>query len=383
MENTPQYGNQPSTTQTKGFGEIVVSGTNEKAAIATAEAAKAEIQAAYIMAMKNRRDDLQVRDSLMKVCKNPYFAESAIYRKPVGKKQGASGKWVQNFIEGLSIRFAEEYMRLAGNMRANAKTIYEDNEVIISVIGVLDLETNMGYSKEIKICKTVERKSAHSRTVVSERLNSHGERVFIVEATDDELRNKLGSETSKFIRDAALRLCPAHIKQEAEEIIRATIAGKIQDNPESAKRKLVDAFSAIGISPAELKKYIGNIDTLSTSQIQQLRADYTALKDGHTTWSELIELEKDRDNEKPKPQRGSISKLKAGDISSHVDVKEPLATKIQFENIRDKITLAKDEEDISAVMDEVLDCIKNKTITLDQQKKIDELIAEKTKKINA
>lgn len=378
MEEQKKYGQQTQsgalvgTKRTEGFGERSIAGTNEKATTAVAEAAKTEIQAAYIMALQNKRDDFQVRDSIMRVCQNPYFAESALYRKPIGKTH----------IEGLSIRFAEEYMRLAGNMRASSKTIYDDEEVVITFVGVIDLETNMGYSREIKIEKKVERKNAYGRTVIAERINSSGQRIFIVEATEDEIRNKLGAETSKFIRDASLRLCPAHIKQEAEETIKATISGKIKEDPEAAKRRLVDAFSKLGVNPAELQKYVGDLNTLTPTQIENLRCDYTALKDGQTTWKELIGKEASDDEpkeKKPEPMKGNINNLKKGDSKTHTDVAEPVEATDIYHGFCLDITAANNQDELEETLRNIIEA-KN-TITQQQRDDLMAKIGEKEKEL--
>ncbi len=69
----------------------------DPAAAAAAEAAKARIQSAYIMALQKPRNADDARDRILKACKRPAFAERVEFSKPVGGKQ----------IKGPSIRFAE------------------------------------------------------------------------------------------------------------------------------------------------------------------------------------------------------------------------------------------------------------------------------------
>ncbi len=99
-------------TRREGFGEVESKLGGETAATSVAAAAKASIEAAYIMAMRRPRDIDQVRVRLLKACLRPGFAEAARYRRPVGREQNPdTGEWGQKIAEGLSIRFAEEAFR--------------------------------------------------------------------------------------------------------------------------------------------------------------------------------------------------------------------------------------------------------------------------------
>src|SRR5690606_29143084 len=77
---------------------------HETAATSIAAAAKAAIEARYILALKRPRDWDTVRTRLLKECDRPGFADAAIYRKPVGKKKDPeTGRYEQSFVEGLSV----------------------------------------------------------------------------------------------------------------------------------------------------------------------------------------------------------------------------------------------------------------------------------------
>lgn len=284
------------------------------------------------MARKFPRNEDEARIKILNVCKNLIFAETAKYKKPVGKKQNQNGEWVENFVEGLSIRFAEESMARWGNSRSVTKQLFDDENQRIVLVGVIDLETNAAHSKEIHINKTIERKSAKGREgdIISERLNSRGDRVFILRATEDEIRNKLGSEVSKAMRDCFLRLLPAYIKQEAIENIDETIKGGINKDPDASRRKLTDAFAALGVLPSDLEKYLGqSISSLSPAQIAELREVYAAIKTGETTWAELVKQGGDEE-EKKEPAKGNLNDFKAGDPKTHTPVSAPLSKPVEL-----------------------------------------------------
>ena len=178
----------------------------DPAAIASAEFAKTQLQLAYFMATQKPRDRRASWGKIMEACNRPAFAAKAIYNKPVG---GGT-------ISGASVRLAEEIITQWGNILARTQVIFENDKMRRVTVQVIDLETNNQYIKEIVTNKTVERKFAgKDREVVGERLNSNGDTVFIVKATEDELHNKEASAISKAIRNEGLRLIPADVVEDA------------------------------------------------------------------------------------------------------------------------------------------------------------------------
>ncbi len=261
----------------------------EQAAVRVAASARAEVESAFIMAMKMPRNRDQARTDMLQACKNSIFASMAKYKKPVGKKE-VNGQWQQQYVEGPSIRFAEEAIRAWKNVKVQNMVIYEDNERRISFINVVDLENNISYSAQITVEKTVERKSARGRDVVYERLNSYDERVFIVVATDDEIRNKELALTSKEIRNAVLRIIPQDITQEAMIQADATMKAGVSVDPEAAKKQIIDAFVGIGVKPVELEKYMKHgMSTVSPAELADLRIVYNTIKNGEATWADYAE----------------------------------------------------------------------------------------------
>lgn len=261
----------------------------EMAGIAVAASARAEVETAYALAIKKPRNEDTSRRKILDVCLNLKFAEGAKYKKPQGKKN-VGGQWVANFVEGLSIRFAEEALRLWGNIKTMQSTIYDDPSKRVVKITVIDLETNLSYSKEFVIDKTVERKSAVGREVVYERINSAGEKVSIVLATEDEILNKEAALASKTIRNNGLRLIPDYVLTEAMEIIESTVKSGVDKDPDAAKRVVIDNLSKIRVLPHMIEDYLGHpLDIISTSEIVELKQVFTTIHEGNATWAEIME----------------------------------------------------------------------------------------------
>lgn len=248
-------------------------------AIAAAEAVKARIQSAYIMAMQKPRNEMQSRSRILEACKRPEFASRVEYAKPVGGKK----------MVGPSIRFAELAVREWGNVITEAQLVYEDDNVRRVKVTVIDLETNATFGKEIQIKKTVERRDGKGREIVGERTNTYGEKVFIVLATDEELHTKEAALISKVIRNEGLRLIPQDIIDEGIEVARKTLHNRDAQDPKSALKKVVDAFGNIGISPKQLEVYLGHgLDIISPAEIQDLRGVYQAVSSGEASWAEYV-----------------------------------------------------------------------------------------------
>ena len=253
----------------------------ELASDVLASMARAQVQARYIVAQGRPRDWDVVRQRILKDCERPAFAASAWYRKPMGNTT----------VNGLSIRFAESAQRAMGNLMPERPIIYDDLTKRIVRVCMTDLESNVTHYKDIILEKTVERKNSKGRNVISQRLNSYGEVVYIVEATEDELLTKESAISSKIERQLTLKILPGDIQDEAERAIQDTLRKADKADPDAARKRLIDSFDDLGVRVADLKAFLGtdSLDALQPSDLKQLREIYTAIKEGETNWREVME----------------------------------------------------------------------------------------------
>jgi hypothetical protein len=253
---------------------------NETASTSVAVQARAIIEARYIMAMHHPRDIDTVRERLLKECARPGFAEVAKYNKPVGKG-----------IVGPSIRFTEAAIRCMQNIDVSTMTVYDDREKRIVRVSVCDIESNVPYSQDVTIQKTVERRSKKDGdVVVKERLNSNNQKLYIIEAYDDDILNKQNALISKAIRTLGLRLLPGDILEECMEAVGKTLSKHDSVDPDAAKRKIFDSFSTVGVKVSDIKDWLGHSgESLTPKELQDLRGMYSAIKDGETTWREIMD----------------------------------------------------------------------------------------------
>jgi hypothetical protein len=279
----------------------------ETASIVLAAQAKALVEARHTIALRFPRDLDNVRAKLLKECSRPAFAEVAIYRKPVGEG-----------IEGPSIRMLEAAAQAMGNVVVETPAIYDDVEKRIIRVSVSDMEGNVSYSKDVTVHKTVERNRVQDGDeVIRQRTNSRGRTVYVRRASDDEILNTENALVSKCLRTLLQRIVPGWLIEEATQAVYATRQKAHATDPDAAKRKLFDAFGVLGVPVDQLKRYLGHdAATLAPKELDELRNVYTALKDGETSWREVMDAKDPKAVEEKK--KGATEAVK-----EHIAAKKP------------------------------------------------------------
>lgn len=266
----------------QGFGTSEMERSAETASSAMASQARAAVEARYVMALKRPRDLLVARSALLKDCARASFAEAAIYRKPVG-----------DGIEGPSIRLAEAAARAMTNIDVSTLAIYDDRDKRIVRVSATDLETNITFTKDVTVPKTMERSSLKpGQPALGSRMNSKGRPVFLVKAeTDDDILNTENALASKAIRVCLLRLIPGDLLEEAMIEATKTLRTKDKEDPDAAIKTLCDRFELeLGITPAQLSQYLGRpISEITVAEVAGMRKLFTALVQGEATWAEAMD----------------------------------------------------------------------------------------------
>jgi len=267
---------QGNTIEREEFGARELMRQAERAAVAQAAQAKAEVEARYVMAMKQPRDIDQVRVELLKDCDRYAFAKASRYKIP-------------NRGEGWTIRFAEAAVRHMRNIYIPASVIYDDEERRIIRVTATDVEINVSWPKDTTISKTIERYDSTGRDVVRVRTTTSGKLIYIVRATDEELAVKENSLVWKAARSNALRLVPPDILEECLAAVNETLQKNAKTDPEGERKAIADAFAALGVLPMNLKAYLGcELSQVQPADLVELRKLYTALREGNTSWREVM-----------------------------------------------------------------------------------------------
>jgi hypothetical protein len=302
----------------------------EMAASSMAAKQKALVEARFVMALQRPRDMQEVRGRILDACKIKDFAEESRYHKPVGKSFGK-----QVFADGFTIRFAETAIQAMSNIVVDIVTIWEDEVQRTINITVTDLERNITYGRDATLNKTVERKFLKDgQQALSERTNSLGEKVYLVAATEDEMKNKCNAAASFAIRDNGLRLIRKDILVEAEVEIEKTLTTGGGD-PQAETKRICDAFRTVGVTPAELANFLGHeLNTISKKELAELRSTFTAIRDGESTWQEFVQEDERARDAKPanaepmptaKPAPATVRRQKPAPAPAPAPVPEPPA----------------------------------------------------------
>jgi hypothetical protein len=282
----------------------VLAGTD----LSTGVGFKTQLEAAMVLAdRKPRRIDV-FRLRMLEDCKDPTFAEAALYHKPVGKKKNpVTDKWEDQFAVNFSVRFIEAALQAFGNFRVFEWLTYEDDKRARIHVAVIDVEQNNGYGTDRMVDKVVERKNPQGRTIRGQRPNSYGDMVYLVDATADEFRNLYGAERSKLRRDNGQRILPFHILAQCRDQIDQTVNDQNAKHPETVRDKLRDAFYSVGVSPQKLEDYLGHpLQQLNDAEMIALRAIYSGIKEGESTWADIERLKAEPaegEGDQPGPQK--------------------------------------------------------------------------------
>lgn len=278
MTNEVQIIDQTPQLPTAAQGESV-------AAAAARAGAITEMQAFFALARTFPRNLELLRQNLLRECADPDFAHDAVYELPRGAKK----------IRGASIRFAEGVFRhlencgLFHSMTADVANAPGAPGHRTWSTRFVDFESRKIWVDEVTIDKTIERHNPGNRVVLTVRENSDGEMVSIVPATDDELRAKENAAKSKSARNLIVKWLDRGIFAEAQARIRETNENHAAENPETARRALIDDFASAGVSITELERFAGQpIATLSPAQVVELGLVATGLRDGACTWHDLL-----------------------------------------------------------------------------------------------
>ena len=261
--------------------------------------ATARIQSAYTMALRNPRDLRieMIRQNVLRECQRPSFcapdeakygSSLAIYAVPRGKVQ-VNGKWVDNLIQGPTIRFAEMLLREWGFLSIEVNPMGETDEYKLLQVICTDYQACNFTSEIVSVPKSVERKKQRGDDeLISQRTNSYGEPVYLVHATDDEIAMKTNALVSKARRNLILQAVPGWLIEEAITKVRETARQKDAADPDAAKRKLFDAFATVGVSAQQLSEFVGHGNALSPAELEDLRGYFSGIKEGYTTWAAII-----------------------------------------------------------------------------------------------
>lgn len=223
--------------------------------------ARAEVEAAIIVAQRFARNEEVCFGKLMKSCQRPGFAEDVCYEYPRGGQK----------VRGLSIYFAREAARIWGNIQYGFHVINDTDEERTIRCFAWDMETNTKISFDDTFSKLVQRKGAW------------------VKPDERDLRELMNNRGARVVRNCLLGLLPEDLKRDCLEQSDKTLSDRMAKDPDGEKKKIILAFQSLSINAAELERYLGHKLALATpDEVASLRRMYKSLADGQSTWAEYV-----------------------------------------------------------------------------------------------
>ena len=222
--------------------------------------AQKEIEGALFMAAQYPRNEEAAFARVAQSCKRWAFAVKVSYNiERAGRP-----------IEGASVDLAREIARCWGNLRYGADVIYDDEETRTVRAWAWDLQTNTKGQQDVTFRKVVFRKKTGWR-----------------KCDDNELREITNSYAGRAVRNCILNLLPPDLVDDMVHLAKETIVKDAGKDPADARKKLVIAFAAMGVTVEELEGYLEHpVRQITEEEVAKLRGIWKSISDGNSVWSE-------------------------------------------------------------------------------------------------
>lgn len=233
----------------------------------------AEVQAALMIARANRRNPIEALDRIINACTRPGLANAAIYTYARGGTD----------ITGPSIRLAEAMAQAWGNMQFGIREIEQRNGESTVQAYAWDVETNTRREVTFQV-QHVRRARNENKALTDPR----------------DIYEMVANNGARRLRACILAIIPGDVTEAALNQCEVTMKAAADTTPEAIK-KLLDAFTAIGITKAQIEKRIQrHIDAIQPAQIVGLRKIFASLKDGMSVVGDWFEIDDSQPKDKPK-----------------------------------------------------------------------------------
>lgn len=278
---------------------VTVMGVGSALSVTTrAQAAVAEVEARYKLAMLRPRNPDEAYSRLVRECQRPAFADEASWEIKFGSQS----------VSGGSIRYAEACMQAWGNMGVDMAVI-EDRELDSTLrVTSSDYERGTHVTLEAVAPKLVERYQAkRGQRVYGTRTNSSGDTVHLVMGAPNEKMGAVFGIASRLFRNCIQRTVPGWFWSNGLLVCEKTLANKVATDPDAAKRELITAFAAINVSVEDLETIIGHsLDKCTPPEIVKLRKLYTGVQGGEIVIGSVLEQMR-KQNEENDPKKSPVN----------------------------------------------------------------------------
>jgi len=236
-------------------------------AVAVAAIATIELQMKMAMSFPRRKDDAIV--ALAQACRNPEFADAALYSYPQGG----------TMISGPSIKLAEEIGRHWGNLASGYLIVMDDDSQRCIRAWAWDMQTNTRREMDLSFAKLIQRKV-------------RGQTEWVA-PSEKELQQLTAAKAAIGVRNMILSLIPDSIKRDAVSWCRQTLSSKDRADPEYFKKRMMIRFANLGVAPDVLRdiagKELANLRSPADDTIiEYLRGVYNRIDRGEANIQEIL-----------------------------------------------------------------------------------------------
>ena len=241
-------------------------------AVSTAQAtAQREIEAAVLLARRFPRNEAVCFSRLQGSAKRLSFAEDAAYSFPRGGSQ----------VTGPSVNLAREAARIWGNIRFGLDIMRDDEDSRLIRAWAWDLESNTKIAADDDFKKLIFRKKGGW-----------------IKPDERDLRELTNRRGAICLRNCLLQLLPRDMIEDALSACRATVRSGGGLSRQDLVKRVVTAFSGIGVGVRMLETYLGHsLDEASDEEVAKLRGIYKSVADGQAKREEFFSFSKRTDSE--------------------------------------------------------------------------------------
>ena len=262
------------------------SGANGALAQTDQQRAIAEVQAALMIARSNPRDPVAAMDRILNACTRPTLAEAAVYQYARGGSD----------VSGPSIRLAEAIAQQWGNMQFGIRELSQSNGESTVQAFAWDVETNTRREVTFQV--------PHVRYTRggSKRLED-----------PRDIYEMVANQGSRRLRSCILAVIPGDVVETAVAQCEVTMKSKADTSPE-AIRKLIEAFSGLGVSKEQIEKRIQRrLDSIQPAQVVSLRKIFSSMRDGMSGPQDWFDSEAEGQEEIKSKSRAAAAKAALSD----------------------------------------------------------------------
>jgi hypothetical protein len=243
--------------------------------------AQHQVQAQLVIAKRFPRDKTAAYTAIVADCRQVDLAEKAIFRFPRGGQN----------VQGPSIRLAESMARNWGNMNFGYRELERNRAAGTATVESFawDMQTNT-YSQRTFEVEFKLRISA-----------KNGKPAFDKILTDPrDIYEMIANQAARRTRACILALIPADIISGAVAQCQKTLTNRKDIPIQDRVRKMVVAFTDIGVSQEMIEKRLGHkIDLTIAEEVVDLTSIYNSIREGQVKRSEFFDF-KDGDDETAK-----------------------------------------------------------------------------------